>query len=65
MMILGALIGAIASVLGLYLSFYASIASGAAIVLVCTAFFVLAFLFAPQRGLVWNWVRRKQGQGRV
>ena len=43
----------IASVGGLYLSFYANVASGAAVVLVATVLFVLAFLFAPARGVVW------------
>ncbi len=52
MMALAAAIGAVSSVAGLYLSFYVNIASGAAIVLVATAFFLLAFLLAPQRGLV-------------
>jgi ABC-type Mn2+/Zn2+ transport system permease subunit len=59
MMIVGAAIGAISSVAGLYLSFYVNVASGAAVVLVCTALFVLAFLFAPKRGIVWKWIRRK------
>ena len=58
MMSLAALIGALSGVVGLYLSYYASVASGAAIVLVCTAFFLLALLFAPRRGLVWAWVQR-------
>jgi ABC-type Mn2+/Zn2+ transport system permease subunit len=52
MMGLSAGIGALSAIVGLYLSFYLSIASGPAIVLVCTAFFLLAFLFAPQRGLL-------------
>lgn len=52
MMIVGAVIGAVSSVIGLYLSFYVNIASGAAMVLVSTAFFLLAFLFAPRRGAV-------------
>jgi ABC-type Mn2+/Zn2+ transport system permease subunit len=60
MMIVGAVVGAVSSVAGLYLSFYVNVASGAAVVLVCTAFFVLAFLFAPSRGVVWNWLREKQ-----
>jgi ABC-type Mn2+/Zn2+ transport system permease subunit len=60
MMIVGAVIGALSSVAGLYLSFYINVASGAAVVLVCTAFFVLAFLFAPERGIVWNWLRLKR-----
>jgi ABC-type Mn2+/Zn2+ transport system permease subunit len=55
MMVVGAAIGAVSSVAGLYLSFYVNVASGAAVVLVCTAFFVLAFLFAPRRGAVWRW----------
>ena len=57
MMIIGAAIGAASAVTGLYLSFYVNVASGAAVVLVATAFFVLAFLFAPARGVVWGWRR--------
>ncbi len=58
MMIVGAAIGAISSVTGLYVSFYINVASGSAVVLVCTAFFALALLLAPHRGLVWGWLRR-------
>jgi ABC-type Mn2+/Zn2+ transport system permease subunit len=58
MMALAALFGALSGVVGLYLSYYVSVASGAAIVLVCTAFFLLALLFSPRRGLVWAWARR-------
>jgi ABC-type Mn2+/Zn2+ transport system permease subunit len=54
MMVLAALIGAFSGIVGLYLSFYVSVASGAAIVLVCTALFLLAFLFAPRRGWLWR-----------
>lgn len=52
MMAVAALIGAASAVIGLYLSYYVSVASGAAIVLVCTAFFMLALVFAPGRGLI-------------
>lgn len=38
-------IGALAAVLGIYLSYYLDVASGAAIILVATAIFVLAFSF--------------------
>jgi ABC-type Mn2+/Zn2+ transport system permease subunit len=58
MMALAAVFGALSGVIGLYLSYYVSVASGAAIVLVCTAFFLLALFFAPRRGLLWVWVRR-------
>ncbi len=60
MMIVGAAIGAVSSVAGLYLSFYVNVSSGAAVVLVCTAFFAAAFLFAPSRGAVWTWVRERR-----
>ena len=43
MMILGSAIAALSGVIGLYLSFYFGIASGAAIVLTCTAFFILTW----------------------
>jgi manganese/iron transport system permease protein len=43
MMALAAGIAAISGVVGLYLSFYLEIASGAAIVLTCTAFFLLVW----------------------
>ncbi len=58
MMALAAVIGAASGVIGLYLSYYVGIASGPAIVLVCTAFFLLAALFAPDRGWVWQQLRR-------
>jgi ABC-type Mn2+/Zn2+ transport system permease subunit len=58
MMVLAAAIGALSGVAGLYLSYYISVASGAAIVLVCTAFFLLTWLLAPGRGLLWSLVRR-------
>jgi len=54
MMAVSALIGAFSGVVGLYASFYLNVASGAAVVLVATAIFALAFLFAPGRGLVWR-----------
>jgi manganese/iron transport system permease protein len=45
MMIASALFGALSSIVGLYLSFYLNIVSGAAIVLTATAFFLAAFLW--------------------
>ena len=52
MMLLSAGFGALSSLVGLYASFYLNIASGAAIVLAATIIFLLAFFFAPQRGLL-------------
>jgi ABC-type Mn2+/Zn2+ transport system permease subunit len=52
MMGLSAVIGAACSVIGLYLSYYLDVASGAAVVLVATALFLVAFAAAPGRGLL-------------
>lgn len=47
MMALSALIGAGSGVIGVYASFYLNMASGAAVVLVATAIFVLVYLLVP------------------
>lgn len=52
MMIFSVLFGISSSILGLYLSYYISIASGSAIVLISTVFFVVAFLFSPRKGIL-------------
>jgi len=52
MMVVSAAIGAFSSVAGLYASYYLDVASGAAVVLIATAAFLLAYLFAPRRGLM-------------
>ena len=52
MMAVGALVGLASSVIGLYVSYYASVASGASIVLVATCLFGLAWLVSPRRGLL-------------
>jgi len=62
MMILGATVGAISAVTGLYLSFYVNIASGPAIVLTCTFIFLLAFIFSPRQGLI---KRRLSARGQM
>jgi ABC-type Mn2+/Zn2+ transport system permease subunit len=54
MMAISGAVGVLSSLIGLYVSYYINVASGAAIVLTCTAFFALTFLFAPGRGLVWR-----------
>ena len=45
MMLLAAIFASLSGVIGLYLSYYLSIASGAAIVLTATLFFILAFVW--------------------
>jgi manganese/iron transport system permease protein len=48
MMALSISIGVLSGIIGLYLSYYLNIASGASIVLVATLFFLLAFFFSPR-----------------
>ncbi len=50
MMVLAAAIASLAGIIGLYLSYYLSIASGAAIVLTATFFFVIAFVWKRIKG---------------
>lgn len=51
LMILGAVIGVISSISGMYLSYFYNLPSGPAIVLVVSGFFILALLFSPQYGI--------------
>lgn len=62
MMAVSAGIGAFSAVAGLYLSFYANVASGAAAVLVATLVFLLVFLFAPHHGRLWAALRERRGR---
>jgi manganese/iron transport system permease protein len=53
MMIIGAIIGSIASVSGVYISFYIKhVPSGPAIVLVSSVLFIIALLFSPSQGIL-------------
>jgi ABC-type Mn2+/Zn2+ transport system permease subunit len=52
MMIVSAIVGAVSSVIGLYISYYINIASGSAIVLTATLIFFIAFIFSPRRSKI-------------
>ena len=53
MMAVGAGLGVLAAVVGLYVAWHAEVSASAAIVLTATGFFIVAFLFAPGRGGAW------------
>ncbi|MCE5329820.1 metal ABC transporter permease, partial [bacterium] len=57
MMFISAGFGVLASISGLYLSYYANIASGSSIVLCATAIFLIVFLFSPGKGLLIRKIR--------
>jgi len=58
MMAVSSLIGILSSIIGLYISFYANVASGAAIVLTATFIFLIIFLFSPRRGIIWKRLKK-------
>lgn len=59
-MLLGAAIGVISSVSGMYLSYFYNLPSGPAIVLVVSGLFLLALLFSPRHG-VFTYPRGNSG----
>ncbi len=65
MMILGSLIGVIASISGMYLSYYFNIPSGPAIVMVAFGFFMLGFLFSPTQGVLTNPSPQGSGESQI
>ena len=58
MMLLSASLGAMAGVIGLFLSYHSDLAAGGTIVLVATGGFLLAMLFAPKHGYLPRLLRR-------
>jgi len=58
MMGISCLIGVLSSIIGLYISYYANVASGAAIVLTATVIFLVIFLFSPRKGVIWRQLKR-------
>lgn len=54
MMLIGAALGALSSLIGLYVAWYGDVSASAAIVLTATGLFLLAFLFAPSKGIIWQ-----------
>ncbi len=52
MILLSSTIGVLSGVAGLFISFHADIAAGGTIVLVATGVFAVAWLFAPETGLI-------------
>jgi manganese/iron transport system permease protein len=59
MMAVGVALAAVSAVLGLYVSFYLNLASGASIVLVETLFFAIALTLGPKTGLLSRVAQRR------
>ncbi|MCE5253722.1 MAG: metal ABC transporter permease, partial [Actinomycetia bacterium] len=65
MMAVSAVIGVVSAIGGLYVSYYLDVASGGAMVLVATLIFVVVFLVAPHKGVVWRLRTRFQMEPRA
>lgn len=65
MIILASVFGSLSAVIGLYISFKQNLSSGAVIVLVATLFFILAFIFSPKQGILWQAIRSRQTRATV
>jgi manganese/iron transport system permease protein len=59
MLAVSAAFGAVSGVVGLYLSYFRGISSGASIVLTATLFFIVVFLFAPRTGAITARIARR------
>lgn len=60
MIFLSSSFGVIASVVGLYISYKANLASGATIVLSATLLFMLTFIVSPKHGVLWKSLRSRR-----
>ncbi len=60
MLILASLSGGLSAGLGMFLAFLANVPPGPAMVLVAAGLFGLAMVFAPERGVLTAWLRRRQ-----
>ncbi len=56
---MSAVIGAACGVIGLYISYYHNVPSGAAVVLVSTALFLVVYLLAPKGGVITSRIFRR------
>ncbi len=66
MVLLAALFGALSSISGAIISSTGrGLATGPVIVLVMSGVVVISLLFAPNRGLVWNWARQRRNRRRL
>ena len=54
MLVLAPLLAASCSIIGVYASYYLDVAPGGAVVLANAALFAMAYLLAPQRGVLWR-----------
>lgn len=57
MVLMSGSIGAVAAIIGVYISFLHNLPTGPVIALTITAIFMIVFLFAPKQGVVWRTIK--------
>lgn len=66
MLVIAALFGALAGVSGAMISVTASrVPTGPMVILCMTVIVVVSLLFAPERGIVWDYIRRRASRRRI
>lgn len=61
MLVLSVITAIVSGIAGLYVSFHLSVSAGGSIVLVATLLFAIAFVFAPQHGLISQRILHRRG----
>jgi len=62
MLLVAPALAVVASVVGVYTSYYTDAATGGVVVLAQSVVFTLAYLFAPRQGVVTRWVARRRAR---
>ena len=65
MIVIAAITGGLAAFTGMFLAFQVDCPPGPAMVLVATLMFVAAMVFAPERGILAEWRRRRRVQNHI
>ncbi|WP_345862185.1 metal ABC transporter permease [Streptococcus pyogenes] len=60
MLVMSSLLGALASVLGLYLGYTFNVAAGSSIVLTSAMMFLISFFVSPKQGYLKRWMQKKK-----
>ena len=59
MIVLSSIFGALSSVIGIYFSYVYNLPSGPVIALAATAIFIVALIFSPKQGLLWQKLKKQ------
>ena len=64
MIVLSSTFGALSSIIGIYFSYVYNLPSGPVIALAATAIFLIALIFSPKQGLLWQKIKKRPANSR-